>query len=78
MPDNRPDVVSEPILDWLLEGDPAIRWQTKRDLLNSPLDDVAAERSRVANSGWGHCCWIERARFPSSSASAKVPISDDS
>ena len=53
MPDNRRDDGSEPIIEWLLEGDPAIRWQTRRDLLNAPPDDVAAERARVADSGWG-------------------------
>ena len=39
--------------DWLMEGDPAIRWQVMRDLLGSPPDAVAAERSRVATEGWG-------------------------
>ncbi len=53
MPDNRREVVPEGIIEWLLEGDPAIRWQTKRDLLDAPLDDVASERARVATSGWG-------------------------
>lgn len=38
---------------WLLEGDPAIRWQVMQDLLGSPADAVAAERSRVAREGWG-------------------------
>jgi len=39
--------------DWLMQGDPAIRWQVMRDLLGSSPDAVAAERSRVANEGWG-------------------------
>ena len=38
---------------WLLDGDPAIRWQTMRDLLDAPLEDVKAERAQVARSGWG-------------------------
>lgn len=38
---------------WLLNGDPAIRWQTRRDLLGERDDVVALERSRVANEGWG-------------------------
>ncbi len=41
------------VIDWLLESDPAIRWQVKRDLLHEPEADVAAERSRVASEGWG-------------------------
>jgi hypothetical protein len=38
---------------WLLDGDPAIRWQVMRDLMHEPDDVVAAERSRVAGEGWG-------------------------
>lgn len=41
------------VLDWLLDADPAIRWQVLRDLVDAPSDEVAAERSRVANEGWG-------------------------
>jgi hypothetical protein len=40
-------------VEWLLEGDPAIRWQVCRDLLGSPAREVAAERARVAQDGWG-------------------------
>ncbi len=45
-------MVDEPV-DWLLRGDPAIRWQTKRDLLDASTDEVEAERALVATSGWG-------------------------
>jgi hypothetical protein len=38
---------------WLLEGDPAIRWQTLRDLTSAPPQEVAAARARVATEGWG-------------------------
>ncbi len=41
------------VIDWLLEGDPAIRWQVLRDLTNAPADEVAAERARVEHEGWG-------------------------
>jgi hypothetical protein len=40
-------------LDWLLDADPAIRWQAMRDLTDAPADQVAAERDRVATEGWG-------------------------
>ncbi len=40
-------------MDWLLTGDPAIRWQALRDLAGAPADVVAAERARVATEGWG-------------------------
>ena len=40
-------------IDWLLDSDPAIRWQALRDLTDAPADQVAAERARVATDGWG-------------------------
>ena len=41
------------VIDWLLDSDPAIRWQVMRDLTDAPADEVAAERARVAREGWG-------------------------
>jgi hypothetical protein len=41
------------VLDWLLDSDPAIRWQVLRDLVHAPSEVVAAERARVATDGWG-------------------------
>jgi hypothetical protein len=41
------------VLEWLLDSDPAIRWQVMRDLTNAPTDEVTAERARVATEGWG-------------------------
>ena len=41
------------VIDWLLDSDPAIRWQVMRDLTNLAPDEVAAERARVATEGWG-------------------------
>lgn len=43
----------ENIIKWLLAGDPAIRWQVFRDLMDVPPEAVAAERARVASEGWG-------------------------
>jgi hypothetical protein len=40
-------------LKWLLDSDPAIRWQVMRDLTDEAPDAIAAERSRVATEGWG-------------------------
>jgi len=40
-------------IDWLLESDPAIRWQAMRDLLGAPEPEWAAERARIETSGWG-------------------------
>src|SRR5215472_4503987 len=40
-------------LQWLLDSDPAIRWQVMRDLIDASPGAIAAERSRVAAKGWG-------------------------
>jgi hypothetical protein len=41
------------VVEWLLDSDPAIRWQAMRDLVGAPADEVAAERARVEHEGWG-------------------------
>ena len=41
------------VIAWLLDGDPAIRWQTQRDLLGASEGTVERERGRVARDGWG-------------------------
>jgi hypothetical protein len=41
------------LMSWLLDSDPSIRWQVMRDLTNAPVDEVAAERARVATEGAG-------------------------
>src|ERR1700722_8129306 len=41
------------VLDWLLDSDPALRWQVLRDLSGAPPEEVAAERALVATEGWG-------------------------
>jgi len=38
---------------WLLDSDPAVRWQVLRDLTGAPPEEVSAERARVATEGWG-------------------------
>ncbi len=38
---------------WLLDSDPAIRWQVLRDLTDAAPDEVAAERARVEREGLG-------------------------
>jgi hypothetical protein len=40
-------------IEWLLDSDPAIRWQVLRDLTDASPDEVAAERARVEREGWG-------------------------
>ncbi len=41
------------VIAWLLDSDPAIRWQVLQDLTGAPAEEVAAERARVATEGWG-------------------------
>jgi hypothetical protein len=49
----QPRSSNDPVIDWLLDTDPSIRWQVMRDLTDAPVEIVAAERSRVASEGWG-------------------------
>jgi hypothetical protein len=44
---------SGPVIDWLLDSDPSIRWQVLRDLRDAPEPEWTAERSRVECEGWG-------------------------
>ena len=41
------------IIDWLLEGDPSIQFQTKRDLLEIPSSELEALQLRIQIEGWG-------------------------
>ncbi len=41
------------VQEWLLDSDPAVRWQVMRDLTGAPEADVASERDRVTTEGWG-------------------------
>lgn len=42
----------DPVVEWLLEGDPAVRWQVMRDLLDAPPGDWETERARTVDTGW--------------------------
>jgi len=54
MSDTR-DYASYPsqVVTWLMRGDPAIRWQTMRDLLGESTPLWQEERNRVGETGWG-------------------------
>ena len=41
------------VTQWLLESDPSIRWQVMRDLIDSPAEQITAERAKVGTEGWG-------------------------
>jgi hypothetical protein len=44
---------TEGAIRWLLEGDPAIRWQTLRDVVGASPGAVERERRAIAREGWG-------------------------
>lgn len=46
-------MTSGALTDWLLDSDPALRWQVERDLLGAPAAAWEATRSRVATEGFG-------------------------
>lgn len=41
------------LLDWMLDSDPALRWQVERDLASLAKDEWEATRSRIATEGFG-------------------------
>ena len=51
-PMRRHDYAPRPAhVKWLLDSDPAIRWQVMMDLTGEAPNAIAAERSRVATEG---------------------------
>jgi hypothetical protein len=44
-------IPQDTVINWLLDSDPAIRWQVMRDLTEEPDEIVAAERLRVGKEG---------------------------
>ncbi|WP_308036387.1 hypothetical protein [Arthrobacter sp. zg-Y1110] len=80
VPRTPPPAKDDPVVQWLLQGDPAIRWQVLRDILDAPQDEVAAERARVEHEGWGAGLlalrapdgqWANGACFPDTAAFAE-------
>ncbi len=41
------------LLDWLLDSDPAIRWQVLKNLTDASAEEIQAHRNCVATHGWG-------------------------
>lgn len=52
--------IRQHVLDWLLDSDPAIRWQVERDLAGAPPDTWEATRARVATEGFGAALLAEQ------------------
>src|SRR5215217_6423534 len=78
-PRTPPMAEDDPVVQWLLQGDPAIRWQVLRDLINASETEVTTERARVEHEGWGarllalrapDGLWANGACFPGTAAFA--------
>ena len=53
--------VPEPsVTDWLLDGDPAIEFQARRDLLDERGQKARSARGRIATEGWGRRLLAQR------------------
>jgi hypothetical protein len=46
-------VADATLIPWLLDSDPALRWQVERDILHAPEEVWAATRARIATEGFG-------------------------
>jgi len=46
-------VTNVSVIQWLLDSDPSMRWQVMRDLTDASVEEVAAERAKVATEGFG-------------------------
>src|SRR4051795_874347 len=78
-PHMAPMAEDDSVVPWLMQGDPAIRWQVLRDLLGASETEVATERGRVEHEGWGarllalrapDGLWANGACFPNTAAFA--------
>src|SRR5262249_12882461 len=52
-PRTAPMAEDDPVVQWLMRGDPAIRWQGLGELLDAPGTAVGTERAGVEHEGWG-------------------------
>lgn len=46
-------MVDKALAAWLLDSDPALRWQVERDVVGAPPEGWQATRARVAHEGFG-------------------------
>ena len=45
--------MDQSVIQWLLDGDPAVVWQVQRDLFDEPVKIYQNSQKRVATEGWG-------------------------
>jgi hypothetical protein len=46
-------ILTNKLIQWLLDSDPSIRWQVMCDLLETDESSTSLERRKVAKEGWG-------------------------
>jgi hypothetical protein len=46
-------MVAAPLTNWLLDSDPALRWQVERDITHEPREVWENTRARIATEGFG-------------------------
>ncbi|MET1004170.1 MAG: squalene cyclase [Propionibacteriaceae bacterium] len=78
--------VDSSLVDWMLDSDPALRWQVERDLVGVPQEVWSATRARVATEGFGARLlavqdpdgqWAGGAYFPAAVAGQDPGTSED-
>ncbi len=45
--------INHEIIEWLLSGDPCVRWQVQRDLLDKKPTVYQKEQAKIPDEGWG-------------------------
>ena len=45
--------INHEIIEWLLSGDPCVRWQVQRDLLDKKPAVYQKEQAKITDEGWG-------------------------
>ena len=45
--------MEQALVNWLLDSDPALRWQVERDLLDAPVELWGSTHARVSHEGFG-------------------------
>ncbi|UYM04332.1 prenyltransferase/squalene oxidase repeat-containing protein [Solicola gregarius] len=78
--------MTDDAISWLLDSDPALRWQVERDLLSEPPGVWEATRARVATEGFGARLlalqdadgqWAGGAYFPAADSAGAAGVDDD-
>lgn len=50
---NKTELTAKKTIDWLMKGDPSIRWQVMEDLLVKPNILIEKEKEKISQQGWG-------------------------